>query len=67
MCLALHTLSAFALVSGPSCEDSSWSCTAGHLLQWLYMIAGVLGVVLVLVTLLAVRLWRKNKDADEGR
>jgi len=31
------------------------------------MIAGVLGVVLVLVTLLAVRLWRKNKDADEGR
>ena len=56
-----------ALVVEPSCSDSGWSCTAAHLLHWLWAIAIVLAVVLILVTALAIRLWHKNKDSDEPR
>ena len=38
--------------------------TAQHVLHFLYVAAPVLGVILLLVILLAVRVWRKNKETD---
>ena len=64
---SVHTLGLLALFVQQNCGPGGSSCTAGHILQWLYWIAGVLAVILLLVIVLAVRLWRRNKDADLDR
>ena len=69
--IALLTQSTFfapamtlALVPDCSAGTSSASCNLGGLLHLLFVIAGVLGVILIAVIAFAVHAWRKSKEAD---
>lgn len=57
-----------AVLAAADCKSSpaSLGCHLDALLNLLYIAAGVLGVVLVVVLVVAVRVYRKNdKDAGE--
>ncbi len=49
------------------CDSADTACSASQFLHWLYLVAGILALVLILVIVLAVRVWRKNKNADLER
>ena len=57
---------AFAIALVPDCSagTSSASCNLGGLLHLLYVVAAVLGAILIAVIAFAVHAWRKTKEAD---
>ncbi len=59
-----HALDSLGLVLQGGCDAAGTACPASQVLHWLYWIAGSLAIIFFFVVLLAVRLWRKNKDSD---
>ena len=62
-------LQSLAALTAPVCSigDSASSCNLSKILHVLYVVAGVLAAVLIVVIAFAVHAWRKTRETDLTR